>query len=939
MKKLLLYLVALITMSTLSVDALADKYVYIQKPADDGDVTLWWWGGSEYAKSAGYDHPGPNLKSFDQKGEYPKVDGTVTGKDGNAYYLVGLQDGTTSMQINASGNITINVDQCYSSDGKELGSVSKLIFGEDSDPGYVFYLGGDPFGWNSDATKDDTYKKEANKLKYIGDDTYQITGVTIPANKYFSIYASANGSEFKQYNYSDRNISGTVDSPVALVSNNSAIQTSVELKDVTFTLYVSGDDNYTLSITDPNQVVDPVITTEYSWAAKESAEKAFDLVYSNGVYTLSNALSNVPQAFYLECTKKVYKDGVEDAAKTTTTVYGWTNHTGLEPNGEITLWKENNPITFAEGYENFNLSFAHVDDMPGSVKINFTATKVDEEDPDPTPAGDHVFYVGGSNFGWGPDDSHQDRYEYRDKGVKFVKVGDNVYQATGVNNNAGNNEYITIYDDTYFDGNWETVKQYNYNTDSGYELNGYVNPAMRLYSHSHGIQVKNTLNNATLTIFVNGSDYYMAITEAGVQPEFVVPKVTTVYFIDRQDWYQHKNAIYCYNYSDKGLTEKGGSNVVAEDWPGQSMENITKNPAYAALIAGIQGVSSRGYQVYKLDLTDTQLVGDTYTLPKIIFSNGGSGDDNTLVQTANLYLVKDGIYTNGTGELEDGQIAIKESDYLPRQWYKADAEEGEQCVFTYPNGEVSTPYNYIYVDVDAYTEAYKKGTQISVQLEYELNGERFVATGLSGKHYLSLVTINGKDYLRVAIANDVIPDNQAVKLIVWEGDGNGGSDAQLTPKVSGEWEGCKYSPCTENNISETLHVDCPMNSHCPLIITNAVFVNGALFTRSSEQENIITKTLPTRMYLIDAANNGAFDLAGLEDMKTVLGEDIVAYDVTSTLKDNEYVIPNVPQKAKFFMLGAYDTDSEGVTSTVYHIFSNNNNNLRLPGKNYPSRFD
>ncbi|MDE5923897.1 MAG: hypothetical protein K2G75_01110, partial [Muribaculaceae bacterium] len=386
-------------------------------------------------------------------------------------------------------------------------------------------------------------------------------------------------------------------------------------------------------------------------------------------------------------------------------------------------------------------------------------------------------------------------------------------------------------------------------------------------------------------------------------------------------------------------SQTGGSNVVAAKWPGQKMENITKDPAYAALIAGIQGVSSRGYQVYKLDLTDTQLVGDTYTLPKIIFSNGGSGEDKTLVQTANLYLVKDGIYTNGTGELEGGQIAIKESDYLPRQWYKADAEEGEQCVFTYPNGEVSTPYNYIYVDVPAYIEAYNKGTQISVQLEYNLNGETFVATGISGKHYMSLVTINGKDYLRVAIANDVIPDKQEVKLIVWEGNANVGEKNQLDPKVSGTWEGCVHGTC-DDTAAGTKHVNCSPNPHCPLIITDAVFVNGALFSRPyTEQENIITKTIPTRMYLIDAANNGAFDLAGLEDMKTVLGEDIVAYDVTSTLKDNEYVIPNVPQKAKFFMLGAYDTDSEGVTSTVYHIFSNNNNPLMLPGNNYPFRYD
>ncbi|MDE6329365.1 MAG: hypothetical protein K2L83_01490 [Muribaculaceae bacterium] len=899
---------------------MADKYVYIQKPADNGDVKLWWWGDQSYA--ADYTYPGPNLKNFELKGDYPKVE-SVTGTDGNAYYKVGLQDGTTGMKINDNnGDITIDFTRCYSSTGATLGLVSEIIKeqgGEDPDPtpsgDYVFYLGGEPFGgWNGE------YKKEENKLTYIGNNTYQITGVSIENGKYFSIYASANGADFKQYNYSDRNISGTVDSPVALVQNSDAIQSSVALKDVTFTLYVNGEGNYTLSITPDNQVVDPVIETVYTWAAKESAEKAFELVLKDGVYTLSNALSNVPQAFYLECTKKVYVDNVEDTTKRTTTVYGWTNHTGLEPNGEITLWKENKPITFAEGYENFNLSFAHVDDMPGSVKVNFTATKeVKVEMPqvvsiktykrqgdngqvwefDTAPVEDGVAVVkkvylsGGFNF----------RFRYDASTEEYHSIsGENTWNVTSKPTSFAN--FFNVID-CGGEGEWQKVD-----------------------GASSGVYYDITFNFNDLT-------YTIVEHVEQVEPS----KVTTVYFIDRQNW----GNLHCYNYTDKGDLG-GGKNDNNGIFPGQKMEDITENPAYAEMMKGIQGLSAQGYRVYKIDLTKTQLEADGYTMPKIIFSNGTSG-----AQSANLYLVKDGIYTNGTpSNLNEGQIAVKASDYLPRQWYKADAEEGEQCVYTYPNDEVSTPYNYIYVDVDHYTDTYNDGKRVSVQIEYTLNGQTFVATGLSGTHYLSLVNINGKDYLRVAIAEDVIPDGTTIKLVVWENPDNkyGG----INPDVSGNWsgQGCKHGVC-DATISGNKHLDCPMSSGCPLIFTNATFTNGALFTRSSEQDNILTKTMPTRMYVVDAAQNGAFNLAGLKRAQLNEGEienaegvyepikvaDYVAYDVTSTLVDGEYVIPNVPQKADFYMLGAYDTN-EG---TVYHVFSNKNNPEMLPGNNYGFRYN
>lgn len=831
-----------------------------------------------------------------------------------------------SMEAANQGNTGIsgaNANSCYNFEVDINNGVKVRITefveqgGEDPDPGYVFYLGGDPFGWNSDASKDDTYKKEANKLKYIGDDTYQITGVTIPANKYFSIYASANGSDFKQYNYSDRNISGTVDNPIALVSNNSAIQTSVDLTDVTFTLYVNGDGNYTLSITDPNQVVEPVITYEYVWAAKESDEKAFELVLSNGLYTLSNALSNVPQAFYLECTKKVYVDDVEDTAQTTTTVYGWTNHSGLEPNGEITLYKDNNPITFAEGYENFNLSFAHVEGTPDNVKINFTATK---DEPVVLPEVVTLKYAGDLNNG---------NWEFHECTVE---------------------DGIAVFTQVPLSGGFNIRYRYDASTEDYYSMPNHswaITSTPASFEESYKATAKAEKDGVWQTVdYVDKTKYYditfnfndLTYTIIEHVEQVDPSKVTTVYFIDRQNW----GNLHCYNYSDKGLTSDGSGNVTNGKWPGKAMEDITENEKYENLIAGIQGMDNdeRGYRVYKIDLTDTELDDENnYTLPKIIFAGGNDGNGGTTQQTYNLYLVNNGIYTNGTAKTVDGQIAIKASDYLPRQWYDPTAEKDEQCVFIYPNAEANTEYAYIYVDVAAYTDAYKDGEKVSVQVEVGEGDNKFIATGQSGTHYLSLVTINGKDYLRVAIAEDVVPAGTPVNLIVWIGEENVEGDV-LSPQVAydSKWTSCKHPDCT-NDTDKTLHEDCPMDSRCPLIFTDVNFVNGALFTRSSEQDNIITMTIPTRMYLIDAEDNGAFDLAGLEDMKTVLGDDYIAYDVTSTLENGEYVIPNVPQKAKFYMLGAYDTDEEGEAATVYHIFSNNNNPLMLPGNNYPFRYD
>ena len=273
-------------------------------------------------------------------------------------------------------------------------------------------------------------------------------------------------------------------------------------------------------------------------------------------------------------------------------------------------------------------------------------------------------------------------------------------------------------------------------------------------------------NNSRINIQWNNGRPMMQIRKFGEE------KTVRVYFINRAKWSANDGKIWCYNYSDTGLTSLNPDNTIHGAWkettesngawPGVEMQRLTN--AMGGLYTKL-GLEGKGVDIFYMDLKVLENDG-IYSYPKVIFNNG-----EKQAQTGNLYLVDGGIYTNSSPE-ENGIVEYPATIYMPRMQYTY-MQGTDADLLIYPNEFYEAGYNYIYLEDKRLIEWYDANPNyhgIAVSVTYDKDGDgikEFVATGKPGTHKMEKVTIGKKTYMRVALAEDVIPNNINVDLSFW----------------------------------------------------------------------------------------------------------------------------------------------------------------------------
>lgn len=1065
MKKLLLYLVAIITLGTMSVDALADKPIYVEWPnyGQSGQMTtlhFWYWNDNSNPKVAPdgnvYDYNGSNNKIkpnlFDTTNPATSFNATtVTGSDGKTYRKVMVPDNTSNIRFMANDNLTFATDifdKVYvptSSTVTQGSSVSEIFSSQDQDlTKNQFNICINGSSWqgrkSSDAEGSYTYEnlslttasvniqvfdKQSTEVYYTISDNKEITPgtalttslsngdgngnaisiqnfdssstysikLTYKGDGNVTILVTKNegetpGTDYSSYKaiyksgktgWSDKeesfNASGIATFSVSTNENNGfnlkitgngneflSVNSSTEFEVTdgvtqSFTLTTTQGNNYitvkdganktfTVTINYPAKTIlvssGPVGDT-YSWFPIVNGSKVDWTSTENG-YKYESAA--VPSSFQVEAVKGA-----------TSYKYGNNGSVSVSSNaGNVSLYYDNNTaisISDASQYENFVLTFnpSAAADFPNEVTVNLKADKKQVV----IPGDNHKVYIGGVKnngafgtnasgvqfaFGWNKYADDKNAFTYNSEDGSYVLTPNMLWKECSFS--------------IFIDG-----KQYNYSGSDAVKADQDYD--MVLAQTSTAMKMENQdLTGKTLKVyFVDGTPYLKI--EKYVDPNAVD---VTVYFVNRAGWGKNAEGNQvtkprCFNWTDKDVSDKFNNGI---GFPGDDMTKVGEDED--ALKKQILGANYAKWKddIWKFTLSNKYNEDGTFYRPKVIFSTGASID---IDQSRNLFLVANGIYTNSAGANESD---VKASELLPARIIN---DEGE--VEVYPSTFHNTKYSTIYTS-DPKFLAWAKGwtssntQRIGIQLTYEKDGADFTCTGEPGTTTMVKTVINGKEFLRLDIAEDVIPDQTKLKhLIIWEESGIGAyGTIELKPdgtitfddkvavkhKLGNDTEGTLYD---KNGTDQTLdgkhhenssdHHEC-FFSDCPLVFTNVYFRNGFVYNRDGIH-SILEEVKPDALYIVSrGTGEHDFTLAGYPGRKlTINGEEKQAYRINATelLGRPQYVIPDVPYQAYFSFVGLFNNyieegSTEATEKYILYAFpfegenTYTNNKALYPGK-------
>lgn len=1044
MKKLLLYLVAIITLGTMSVDALAaTKPVYIEKPSGKEHLYIWWWGGTTSSESLGYHYNNshPDLLSSSSTTNVGATE--VQGSDGKTYFKVELDEGTTNLRFNKNDSNTISskiFDKVYnvSGDSYTQGSAVSDIITTTPPPtpsSKKVWIGGNDFGWGADCQKD------ANLFNHLGNGIYEKT-VTVSSDQYFSIYF-AKETNVQQYNIAtDRANLVLPISNVVLAQNSDGMKfkesSDVEVK---ITLDLSDISNPKISMVDPNASGDtyswfPIVngakaewtnssnrsytaasldsfavglykndettptktyglnsttvsaSDNYTFNADETAVTVDNTDYKDFTFTVTPGTGTAPDiasvtvavtstlkdhftwkpfvgtgdnprasvwtnesngtyTFTAESLDgfsiKLYNNGNEVAS------YGHTGNSMGATEANHTLYKGNKPVVINNtDYKDFTFTFTpgEITSIPNDIKVNLTSTNKGD-----IVTGRAIYLGGTEGFanvdgvalkgGWS---------NYANDANKLTDNGDGTYS-----------KEVSLVDGTEFAVFIEGKSYSPGSGDNRFWLYSYVSKwDLNERATNYSMLIKSDFPKAIVTVWFEDGKPKMSVTDPDAVP-------VTVYFVNRAGWGKNAAGVQtttprCFNWTDKDVPEKFNN---GKGFPGDDMTKLGDSAEEDALKHQILGGNYEKWKddIWKFTLSNKYNEDGTFYRPKVIFSTGASLD---IDQTRNLFLVANGIYTNAAGQNESD---VKASELLPARIIN---DEGE--VEVYPNTFHNTKYSTIYTSDPGFLRWAKAWTssntqRIGIQLTYEKDGETFTCTGESGSTTMVKTVINGKEFLRLDIAEDVIPDQTKVKeLIIWELSGIGayGSISRnedgtftvsgnpgVTHKLSNDDSGEEY---TENGTNQELdgkhhenssgHHEC-FFSDCPLVFTDVYFRNGFVYNRDGIH-SILEDVKPDALYIVSRGDgvDHDFTLEGYPGTKLKInGVEKQAYRINATelLGRPQYVIPDVPYQAYFSFVGVFNnyTEADGTITTDKHILyafpftgdnTYTNNKALFPGK-------
>lgn len=1035
MKKLLLYLVAIITLGTMSVDALAaTKPVYIQAPTSNWTELRIWWDGTDATKTAqgmGYDKSGSDGKSFPDllsSDTFKNVGATkVTGSDGNAYFKIELDESVNKVEVNyqdSNNNAVYNLSSFnffgkaiafnsnkYNFDGKALSVLFPESVGTDYSSYKAIYKSGttdwgdkeesfnasgiatfsvstdDNNGFNLKitgngneflsvnsstkfevtdgviqsftltTTQGDNYitvKDGANKtftvtINYPAKTILVSSGPVVDTYSWFPIvngakaewtnsstlsYTAASLDSFavglyknyettptKTYGLNSTTVSESADYTFK-AGENAVTVNKGDYQDFTFTV-TPGDgtapdiDNVTVAVTSKlrdHYTWKPFVGSTYVGSTEEEWTSQ-----SNGTYTFTAASLD---GFGIN----LYKNGV------LVEHYGHSENSMGATEANHTLYKGNEPVAInKDGYQDFTFTFTpgEITSIPNDIKVNLTSTNKGD-----IVTGRAIYLGGTEGFatvggvalegGWS---------NYANDANKLTDNGDGTYSKEV---SLVNEKEFAV----FIDGK-------SYSPGSGadrYWLESYISKwALNERATDYSMLIKSDFAKAIVTVWFEDGKPQMSVTDPAAVP-------VTVYFVNRAGWGKNAAGVQtttprCFNWTDKDVPDKFNN---GKEFPGENMTKVGDSAAEDALKHQILGGNYFRWKddVWKFTLSNKYNEDGTFYRPKVIFSTGGSLD---IDQTRNLFLVANGIYTNAAGQNESD---VKASELLPARIIN---DEGE--VEVYPNTFHNTKYSTIYTSDPGFLRWAKAWTssntqRIGIQLTYEKDGETFTCTGESGSTTMVKTVINGKEFLRLDIAEDVIPDQTKVKeLIIWELSGIGayGSISRnedgtftvsgnpgVTHKLGNDDSGEEY---TENGTNQELdgkhhenssdHHEC-FFSDCPLVFTNVYFRNGFVYNRDGIH-SILEEVKPDALYIVSRGSGvGAdgvdhdFTLEGYPGTKlTINGVEKQAYRINATelLGRPQYVIPDVPYQAYFSFVGLFNkyTEADGSITTDKHI--------------------
>lgn len=633
--------------------------------------------------------------------------------------------------------------------------------------------------------------------------------------------------------------------------------------------------------------------------------------------------------------------------------YGHSKNTMGATEANHTLYKGNEPVAINnDGYQDFTFTFTpgEITSIPNDIKVNLTSTNKGD-----IVTGRAIYLGGTEGFATVDGVALKGGWDnYKDDANKLTDNGDGTYS-----------KEVSLVDKTEFA---VFIEGKSYSPGSGtnrFWLNSYVSKwDLDERATDYSMLIKKDFAKAIVTVWFEDGKPKMSVTDPDAFP-------VTVYFVNRAGWGKDTNGNQtttprCMNWTDKDVPEKFNNGI---EFPGENMTKVGDSAEEDALKHQILGANYFRWKddVWKFTLSNKYNEDGTFYRPKVIFSTGGDIDIN---QTRNLFLVANGIYTNAAGQNESD---VKASELLPARIIN---DEGE--VEVYPNTFHNTKYSTIYTSDPGFLRWAKAWTssntqRIGIQLTYEKDGETFTCTGLPGSTTMVRTIIGGKEFLRLDIAEDVIPDQTKVKeLIIWELSGIGAygsislnedgtftvsGNPGVTHKLGNDDSGEEY---TENGTDQTKdgkhhanssdHHEC-FFSDCPLVFTNVYFRNGFVYNRDGIH-SILEEVKPDALYIVSrgtgVGEDGVdhdFTLEGYPGTKlTINGVEKQAYRINATelLGRPQYVIPDVPYQAYFSFVGVFNnyTEADGTITTDKHIlyafpFENNlwtNDKPLYPGK-------
>ena len=449
-------------------------------------------------------------------------------------------------------------------------------------------------------------------------------------------------------------------------------------------------------------------------------------------------------------------------------------------------------------------------------------------------------------------------------------------------------------------------------------------------------------------------------------------KTVRVYFIDRAGW----GDIQCYNYTDGGVKSKEPSDYLHNDWTESPDANAAKfkDAPKMHVLGNEQGglytkLGISGKTIYYWDLEVDENDG-VYSRPKVIFFHYRGYWDNKdqFYQTNNLYLVDGGIYTNDSKAV-NGLIANPATVYLPRMQFTY-MQGLDADVYIYPNEFYSCEYNVIYLEDERLykwaTEA--DGRNIGVSITYDRDGDgvkEMVVTGVAGTHIMEPVTIGNRHFMRVAIAEDVIPNDVKVDLSFWNVEDpryiqektdadNHHAAEKHTDAAAPLNETCTYTYPNGDTYTYTgAHFYCA-NSLCSLNFTNVEYKDGNIYRRYIASDGtttqdpivrIVDEVTPYAFYIVPNDVH-AFETAqingALETTSTTIAiegkANVQGYKMTYLDPNNEdklvYLLPGVLASASFRFIADVGTENNPYYIEYSGVDNGNGTTPMLPGQPY-----